>query len=293
MQHKRFERLLLFAEVAEQKSFTRAAEQLGVSKGHLSDQIKKLEQEYATPLLVRTTRSIRLTSEGYKALDSCKEIKYLLNNFEQNLQKLDGTIRITAPKLFAERFLTSIISKFNQIHPSITFEINTSYTRFDLNQAHFDMAFRASNQPPPDNMIAKKLFDYHHVVVASPAYLKAHQKPEFPEELKVAQCLTAEATSQWQFSTGPVELVGKIATNDNQLLRQLALEHQGITRLPGYYLQDDIRRGDLIPLFNKFCVTGYAIFLLYPTATRESSRLNQFISFVVQEVKQQMEEVDK
>ena len=68
MKHKRLERLAMFAQVAEQNSFAKAAEVLGVSKGHLSEQVKKLEREYGVPLMVRTTRNIRLTTEGLSAM---------------------------------------------------------------------------------------------------------------------------------------------------------------------------------------------------------------------------------
>ena len=280
MQHKRLERLLLFAEVAEHLNFAKAAEKLGISKGHLSEQIKKLEQEYSTPLLVRTTRSVRLTSEGQKALESAREIKYLVNNFERNLQKLDGVIRITAPKLFSEKYLSAIIVAFRQLHPEVKFEINTSYTRFDLNQTQFDMAFRATQQPPPENMVAKKLLSYQHVVAASPAYMANTPLPSSPSDLNKHRCLTAEANSTWSFERTDIHIKSGIACNDNFLLKQLAIAGEGIVKLPDFYLMDEIKQNKLRLLLENEKTTSLDIYLLYPTTTRETARLRRFTSFV-------------
>jgi len=280
MQHKQLERLLLFTEVAEQLSFVKAAESLGISKGYLSEQVKKLEQEYATPLLVRTTRSVRLTTEGQKALESGREIKYLANNLHQNLHKLDGCIRITAPRMFAETCLAPVLQSFRQLYPEVTFEINTSYTSYNLHQSHFDMAFRATRGLPPENMVAKKLFDYQHIVAASPEYLAKYKAPITPNDLINHQCLTSETRTSWPFNSEEISITGSIACNDNQLLKQLALKGEGIVRLPSYYLQDEINNHKLVPLLQSHYVSEFDIHLLYPTTTRETARLRQFTSFV-------------
>lgn len=280
MQHKRLERLVLFAEVAEQLSFSKAAEQLGISKGYLSDQIKTLEQEMSTPLLVRTTRSVRLTTEGEKVLASTKEIKFVLTDLDRRLLRLDGNIRITAPKIFTENFLLPIVTQFRQQHPEVTFDLNTSYTRFDLNQNHFDMAFRATNQPP-ESMVAKKLLSYQHTLAASPEYIEKYGAPNSPYSLNDHQCLAGEEQSQWQFKEGSVTVIGSIISNDNNLLKHLAISGEGIVRLPDYYLSTEVEQNRLVPILQEHSVTGYDVYLLYPTATRETARLRLFIEFVM------------
>lgn len=280
MHHKRIERLMMFAEVAEQLSFAKAAVSLGVSKGHLSEQIKKLEHEYATPLVVRTTRSVRLTTEGQQVLASMKDVKDIMQSLEHRLEKLDGTIRITAPKMFAETFLANLILSFRQAHPSVRFEVNTSYTPYNLNHAHFDMAFRATQELPPDNMIAKKLFTYSHAVAASPDYFKQFGLPAEPLDLQQHQCLTATADDIWRFSPGEVRLNGAVASNDNGLLKQLALQGEGIIRLPDFYLTDEIKSQRLTTVLQSYARPKTSFYLLYPTATRETARLSEFTAFV-------------
>lgn len=279
MQHKRLERLVLFSEVAERLSFAKAAEHLKISKGYLSDQIKTLEQEMSTPLLIRTTRSVRLTEEGKKVLASTNDIKFVLTDLERRLVRLDGNIRITAPKIFTEHYLIPIIAAFRQKHPEVTFDLNTSYTPYDLNQSHFDMAFRATKHPP-ENMVAKKLCSYRHTLAASQEYLDKHSIPQTPYLLSEHQCLAGEEQCQWQFSEGKVTVLGSIISNDNNVLKQFALAGEGIVRLPDYYLHDEIRQNKLVEILNDYQVEGFDIYLVFPTATRETARLRLFIDFV-------------
>ena len=83
MHHKTLERLFMFAEVARSLSFSKAAKALGISKGHLSAQVKVLEQELDVPLLLRTTRTVRLTLEGEKVLATSQRIKLMTGELER------------------------------------------------------------------------------------------------------------------------------------------------------------------------------------------------------------------
>lgn len=280
MKHKRLERLAMFAEVAVQLSFAKAAEKLRVSKGHLSEQVKKLEQDYGVPLMVRTTRSVRLTTEGLDALNHFKQIDQLLSSFEQGLAKLDGTIRITAPALFSETYLTKVITEFTKLHPDVCFEVNTSYQRINLAESHFDMAFRATQYPAPENMIVKKLFNYQSLLVASPHYMKSSPELISVKDLTKHTCLTAEQTSQWHVGSEQIHLKAKIACNSNQTLKQLAIAGMGVTRLPSFYVKDELENKQLISLLDNSNLEKVSLLLLYPTTTRETNRLRQFTSFV-------------
>lgn len=280
MRHKRLERLAIFAEAAELLNFAKAAEKLGVSKGHLSQQIKKLEQEYGVPLMVRNTRNIRLTTEGRNALAHFRQINQLLTRFEKGLAELDGTIRITAPALFAETYLTKILLVFSKLHPEVAFDLNTSYQRLNLTESHFDMAFRATTKPPPADMVAKKMFDYHHCVVASPDYLSRSSSLSIPRDLEQHVCLTAQQNTKWTFSDCEIPLNESIACNNNHILKQLAVEAHGVARLPSFFVKDEIESGALVSVLDEFCNETTSLYLLYPTTTRETNRLRQFTAFV-------------
>ena len=149
--------------------------------------------------------------------------------------------------MFTETYLTRIISEFSKLHPDISFEINTSYQRYNLTESHYDMAFRATSQPPPDNMIAKKLFNYQHQLVASPDYLNSSVTLKTPNDISRHVCLTAEQTKDWTWGDQTIPLKRKVACNSNLALKQLAVSGAGIAKLPSFYMKGEIGNGSLIP----------------------------------------------
>lgn len=278
MEHKSVERLMLFIEVAKQLNFSASATTLGVSKGYLSEQIKQLETDLGVPLLVRTTRSVKLTSEGEKALACGVEIKQSALNLKRSINVVSGDIRLTAPKLFTEKYLLDICQRFSEINPEVTFSIDTSYNKADLNQDNIDLAFRATNSPP-ENMVAKPLLDYRHLVVASPVYLKEKGSPDKITDLTDHNCLTAPNIDTWQFKSGNIRVKGEVVINDNQLLKSLAISDKGLVRLPDYYTEEERKQGVLHAVLCEEAKTAYKIYLLHPPRVNQSGTLKRFIEF--------------
>lgn len=274
---------MLFVEIAQQLSFTKAAQNLSISKGYLSDQIKKLEVEFKCPLLVRTTRSVRLTPEGEKILEQGKHIKAAMLSLERNVHQqhdaLSGTLRITAPKMFTERFLLSICDDFRMNYPEINFIIDSSYTNYDLNQNDFDLAFRATLHPP-QNMIAKELFSYQHCLCASPEYLQKHGTPKTIINLSSHHCLSALESSTWPLKAGDIGIKGWLMINDQHLLKKQAIAGKGIIRVAKYYVDNELKQGKLQLLLENEYIAGQSIYLIYPQLLYPSAKLKTFITFV-------------
>ncbi|WP_354623183.1 LysR family transcriptional regulator [Psychromonas sp. MME2] len=282
-QHKKIECLMLFVETAQQLSFSKAAENLSISRGYLSDQIKKLEKELKCPLLVRTTRSVRLTPEGEKILEQGKKIKATMLDLERNVHQqhnaLSGTLKITAPKMFTERFLLDICHAFKLIHPNINFIIDSSYTNYDLSQDDFDLAFRATLSPP-QNMVAKELFVYQHCLCASPQYLSKYGIPENLTELASHECLSAVETQSWPLQSNELPIKGWLTINDHYLLKQQAIAGKGIIRVANYYVDKEIQSGSLQKILENEYIHGQSIYLLHPQLIYPSAKLKAFISFI-------------
>ena len=282
-QHKKIECLMLFVEIAQQLSFTKAAQNLSISKGYLSDQIKKLEKELKCPLLVRTTRSVRLTPEGEKILVHGKKMKAAMLDLERNVHQehnaLTGTLRITAPSLFTERFLLDICHDFQQLHPEIHFIIDSSYTNYDLNQDDFDLAFRATLHPP-QNMVAKELFSYQHCLCASPEYLAEYGVPQSINDLSAHHCLSALEPQFWPLKSADAAIKGWLTINDHHLLKQQALAGKGIIRVANYYVDREMQQGTLQRVLEAEYIHGQSIYILYPQLLYPSAKLKAFIAFV-------------
>ena len=283
-EHKRIERLILFVELAQQLNFTKAAEKLGISKSYLSEQIKRLESDLQCPLLVRTTRSVRLTQEGERALQQGLTIRSQVLQLERSVSEqhdiVKGTLRLTAPKMFTEVFLFDICQQFREQYPEVRFEINSSYTNFNLNQDDIDIAFRATNTPP-ENMIAKRLISYQHDLVATPSYLERFGRPSNANELKYHQCLATLHQTEWPLRSANIEVSGWISSNDNHLLKQQAMKGSGIIRIASYYVEKEIERGELERVLTNECLQqDNCIYLFYPQVIYPAKKHQMFIKFV-------------
>ncbi|KHT46195.1 LysR family transcriptional regulator [Vibrio sinaloensis] len=286
--HKRFERYALFSEVAKQLSFSKAADQLGISRSYLSSQIQELEQELETSLLIRSTRSVRLTSAGEKILTKMQGVNESILQLEKELDhtksEVTGALRITAPTIFSHRFLINICREFQALHPQIEFDLDIGYTREDLTKSNFDLAIRATNSPP-ENMVAKRLMSYQHICCASPAYLERRGRPQHPKDLKQHNCLSDPHLTHWSFSNGNntfvIDTDGDMFINDNLLLLEAAKQGKGVIKMPDYLVQPAIDNGELIRILDDYFIVESGIYLIYPPELRGSTKLSAFTEFVV------------
>lgn len=286
MQHKKIERLMLFAEVAKQLSFTKAADVLDISRGYLSTQIKQLEKELGYSLMIRSTRSIRLTPQGERVAAGMESISQTLVDLERKAeyenQCLEGTIRITAPMQFTQGVLLDLCRRFSHKHPGIQFEVECSYRSFNLVRDNFDFAFRATRNPP-ENMIAKKLFSYSHAVTGSPDYFSQKSVPTHPKQLVEHDCMNNSDDATWSFSDGDYPIRGWLKNNDNLILKTQALEARGIIYTPDYFVRKEVDSGKLVSVLSDHISTSNDFYLLYPPIVNRSQRLSKFIEFILQE----------
>ncbi len=283
---KRLEKLMLFVEVAKSLNFSVAAELLGLSRSYLSEQIKRLEKELKTPLLVRTTRSVRLTQEGEAVFAQAEDIRRRVTELERSLsqqsEEISGLIRITAPKMFSERMLRDICVRFRQAHPGVEFEILSSYQAVNLTETMVDFAFRAT-LTPPENMVALHLFDYHHWLVASPDYLERRGSPKVVADLAEHECLTTLHQRSWPLNSGEYAVKGWLATNENRLLKEAAVNGDGIIRIASYFVADELEQNRLVNLLLEETQGKYnRMYLLYPQLLHQSAKVRAFIAFVKQ-----------
>ncbi len=282
MHHKKIERLLLFVEVAKSLSFTKAAEALDISRGYLSAQIKQLEKEMGYPLLIRSTRTVRLTPQGEQVLRGMEGVKQSLLQIEREVDYensvIEGIIRITAPLQLTQELLSDLCAEFSQRFPRVRFEIECSYSSYNLVKDNFDFAFRAT-MTPPDNLVAKKLGHYQRVLVAAPAYLERHPPIENPAQLNQHQCLTGQGVTSWDFASGTVEVDGWLSINENHILKQQVIAGRGLMKAPRYYVEKELASGQLREVLAHESAWANDIYLLYPPMVQRSSKLNAFIAF--------------
>jgi DNA-binding transcriptional LysR family regulator len=172
--------LRIFATVAELASFSRAAEQLGLAKGRISTSVQRLEAQVGARLLQRTTRSVRVTPDGERFLDRCKELlteaEQLQAMFQPASTGLSGRLRIDLPNRLARDLVLPRLPEFLAAHPLLEIGISTTDRRVDLVHEGFDCVLRVGALVDSD-LVARPLGVLRMRNVASPAYLRAHGTP--------------------------------------------------------------------------------------------------------------------
>ncbi|MCX2193903.1 LysR family transcriptional regulator [Pantoea agglomerans] len=243
--------------LAEQGSFTRAAERLDVSKAAMSQKIKELEKMAGVLLVQRTTRSVRLTSAGEKLVEELREpfarIEQSFFSVRDIAGPVRGLVRITAPVAFARQQLVPIIGEFLRDYPQVRLQLDVTDRIVSLSSEGFDLAIRHSDTLP-ETHVAMPLCDTRTLLVASPAYLNEQGIPRTPQDLAQHNCLyypRGVESPRWRFTTSAdseqvqIRIQGSFATNNSESIRDAALQGLGIAMLPDFSAREALAAGSL------------------------------------------------
>jgi DNA-binding transcriptional LysR family regulator len=251
--------------LAQQGSFTGAAERLGVSKAAMSQRIAELERAARVTLVQRTTRSVRLTEAGQRLVDDTRaSFAQIAQSFAQVQDLADqpsGLLRVTAPVALARQQLVPLFADFLKNYPDVRLELDLSDRLTTLATEGFDLAIRHTARPP-DTHVAWTLCSTHSVLVASKTYLRRAGTPQTPADLQDHNCLhylRAQDTPTWTLARVKskakdkanderitVPVTGQLAANNSEALREAALTGLGIALLPDFSAQAALQQGKLV-----------------------------------------------
>lgn len=282
----------IFALVVDAKSFTAAADQLGMSKSLVSRHVSALEQSLAVKLLNRSTRKLSLTDAGAVFYEHCirvvQEAALAEQRLTQTQSELAGLIKVTATSAFAVRHILPAMKDFYRQYPQIQVQLSCSNRSLDLGEAGFDLGIRVSFKPDL-NLVARKLAANRSVLCATPAYLKQQGTPRRINDLHKHECvLFSPLTSRsgWTFSYNEqkvsVSVTGMLETDDMDAVRAAVDSDLGIGILPLYMVSDALQQGRLVPLLRKYQVMPEsAIYLVYLPNRTLPLRVRALIDFLV------------
>lgn len=270
---RHLEDLTAFHWVAKTGSFTRAAEEIGGSKALLSKQVKRLETLLGSQLLHRTTRSLRLTEEGAVLLRYSRKIIELSDEVSRRLHHMthgsSGLMRISAPISVGDLFFPSFLSQIKVVLPDVSFEIELSNKNTDFFKERIDFAIRASEEHHPD-VIARPLGHIKDVICVSPGFLKRIKVTDDPASIVQYNCILNSLNTKWNTWTFQskteelkIEVSGNYATNQYSMARRLCLDDLGIAKIPLCVVDEDIKSGKLIQLFEKHGIITHPLYLIY------------------------------
>ncbi len=282
----------VFAGVVEAKSFSAAADKLGISKSLASRHVSALERSLSVKLLNRSTRKLSLTEAGATFYEHCarivQEAELAVQRVTQMQSEPAGLVRVTAVPAFAVRHLLPALTDFHQRYPRIQVKLSCSNRTSDLSAEGFDLGIRVSAHPAP-NLVARKLAVNRAVLCGSPAYLREHGVPRQVEDLRKHDCILFPPLAPkgvWTFRRNEqkysVAVRGTLETDDMDAVRSAVLGGLGIGLLPSYMAGEDLREGRLVPLLRRFQAgPGSSIYLVYLPNRTLSSRVRAMIDFLV------------
>jgi DNA-binding transcriptional LysR family regulator len=275
--------LFAFLAVARDRSFTKSAAKLGVSRSALSHTLRGLETRLGVRLLSRTTRSVSPTAAGERLVSSVghriDEIEAELDALSELREKPAATIRITATENSLNTVLLPALSKFLPQYPDINVEVSIDYGLTDIVAQRFDAGVRSGEQVAKDMVAVRIGPDMRMAVVGAPSYLANRPLPKRPQDLTGHNCINLRLPSHggmyaWEFEKGGRELKvrveGQFVLNGTTPMLNVALAGLGLAYVPEDMVRSYLADGQLKRILEDWC-PPYSGYHLYYTSRRQSS----------------------
>ncbi|WP_182656025.1 LysR family transcriptional regulator [Stenotrophomonas lacuserhaii] len=278
-----YDQLAMFALVARERSFTRAAAQLGMSQPALSRSMRQLEERLGVRLLSRTTRSVSPTEAGEQLLrviaPRFEEIDTELAQLNAFRDKPAGRLRITAGEHAAISIMQPVLGRLLPQHPDLNIEVIVDYGLTDIVAEGYDAGIRLGEQVAKDMIAMRVGPELRMAVVGSPDYFRRYVRPKSPHELTQHNCITIRLPTHggifaWEFEKKGQELKvrveGQLVFNNIAMRLSAALEGLGLAYMPEDLVHAHIASGALVRVLADWCPPFPGYHLYYPSRRQSS-----------------------
>jgi len=286
-----FNDLLSFMVVARERSFTRAAAQLGVSQSALSHAMRNLEARLEVRLLTRTTRSVAPTEAGEQLFMRLSphllEIEQELTALRDTRDRPAGNIRLTAGEHAMSAVLWPVLKPFMAQYPDINVEVTVDDGLTDIVDGRFDAGVRLGEQVAKDMIAIRIAPDMLMAVVGSADYLHRFGVPETPEQLDQHRCINMRLPTRgglyaWEFERDGRELRvrvdGQLILNSLPQRIDAAENGLGLAYVPEDAVQDALAEGRLVRVLEAWCPAFAGYHLYYPSRRQHTSAFSLLIA---------------
>ncbi|RAZ70900.1 LysR family transcriptional regulator [Enterobacter cloacae] len=288
--------LLSFMVVARERSFTRAAAQLGVSQSALSHAMRKLEARLDVRLLTRTTRSVVPTQAGEQLFTRLSphllEIEQALTALRSAGDKPAGAIRLVAGEHAMDAVLWPVLRAFMAQYPDINVEVTIDNGLTDIVDGRFDAGVRLGEQVAKDMIAVRIAPDMRMAVVGSPDYLARFGVPQTPEQLANHRCINMRLPTRgglyhWEFERDGRELrvrvEGQLTLNNLSQHIDAAENGLGLAYVPEASILEAQSEGRLISVLKPWCPTFQGYHLYYPSRRQHTTAFRLLLDALQQQ----------
>lgn len=263
-----FAGILPFLHVAEERSFRKAAERLGVTTAAVSKAVRKLEEDVGARLLERTSRQVALTPEGTAFLERAREavaqVRAARETVAQAQRAPKGPLTVTLPSILGPVVLPRL-AKLQIRYPQLTVHVRLSDRFSRMVDEHIDVAIRVGTLED-SSLVGRRLLRTRWVTLASPAYLARAGTPLRPEELSRHSCLRfvdpRGVARNWVFRSEPggapegVRTPPAMDVDHGPALLDLATAGAGLCQVLDFMRDERVRDGRLVEVLADFAADG-------------------------------------
>lgn len=290
-------RLAYFVSVVETGSFTAAAERLGITKAVVSQQVARLEQEFRTSLLVRTTRKVQVTEAGQAFYHRCslilREAEDAFGELAEGVSEPSGTLRLTAPFDYGIGIVVPAIAAFTKRYPKCKVDATLSDQTLDLMSSNIELAIRVG-WLADSNLQARQIGTFRQLLVASPSMrpqIKLLKKPEDIAHLPFIANSALRDPLHWNFSLNEIErrivtVQASIFLDATLAVREAVREGAGLSVLPDYAIGDDLASGRLIEVLPQWRLPSGGIHAVFPSARFRPVKVRAFVDVLMSQEEQ-------
>lgn len=286
-----------FLAVANEGSFARAGDRLGIGRSSVSRNVQKLEAQLGARLFLRTTRNTSLTREGELFYDNCRQgIERIAQAFE-DLRDLSngpprGHLRISSTSGFGRKIVAPLLRGFHTQYPEITLELLLNDRPADYTTDRIDVSFR-DGRMEDSGIIARQLIPMQMIVCASPCYARIHGLPRDVDELARHRCINLRTASgrlaQWEFKiegrAQRRQFTACHTFNDPELVLQAVRDGLGIAQLPAYQVSDLLSNGQLIGCLSQYAPDDGGHYICYLSRKHLPGRVRVFVDYMSEQTR--------
>ena len=299
-----FDRMHIFARVAELASFTQAAEALGIPKASASTAVQQLETQLGTRLLHRTTRRVQLTQDGQAYYERCKDLLADVDELQSMFQHaegagLKGRVRIDMSTGMARNVVVPRLPELLARHPGLELELSSTERRVDVVREGFDCVLR-TGAVVDSSLVARPLGLARLVNCASPAYLRAHGTPRSLADLPghrlvhFVNTLGARSAGFEAVVDGALVLTpmqGALTVNNAEAYMAGCLAGLGLIQVPHLGVVDLLARGDLVEVLPQLAAPPMPLTLMYANRRNLPRRVRTVMDWLAQVVAEHLAQV--
>jgi DNA-binding transcriptional LysR family regulator len=293
--------LRIFSRVAELGSFTRAAEQLGLTRARVSTAVQQLEARLGTRLLHRTTRAVRLTPDGEQCFERSRALladaDELAALFEQSPAALRGRVKLDLPNAIARSIVIPKLPEFLASHPLIEIDLSTTDRFVDLVNEGFDCVLRIGALVD-SGLVAKRLGVMRQINFASPAYLQRYGEPRSLDDLAHHRVVHYAASSSapprgWEYveagQTRWQAMPGVVTVNSSDAYEAACVAGLGMIQAPALGALDAFSAGLLVAVMPAHCAPPLPVSLIYPNRRQVAKRVQAVMNWLAEVMEPQLD----